>query len=58
MEGTVDLGDLARQILAVDAQIELETKRRHLERLKNTPVDQDVPPIGDVAVPAAPAGPC
>jgi hypothetical protein len=57
MEGTVDLGDLARQILAVDAQIELETKRRHLERLKNTPVDQDVPPVGEVAVPAAPAGP-
>jgi hypothetical protein len=47
MEGTVDLGDLAQQILAKQAEvalmrqeIELEFERRRLERLKNTPVDQ------------------
>ena len=39
LEGTVDLGEAGRELLAVQAQIELEIKRRQLERLKTAPLD-------------------
>ena len=40
LEGTVDLGAIGRELLATQAEIELETRRRHLARLKAAPLDE------------------
>ncbi len=55
LEGTVELGEIGRAILATQAEIELELKRRRLARLKAAPLDELVE--GEESAPASSAAP-
>jgi hypothetical protein len=55
LEGTVELGEIGRAILATQAEIELELKRRRLARLKAAPLDELVE--GEENAPASSAAP-